>query len=215
MWSRRLLPPTLAAETERLWRVVVEELRSERATDVLTHLRDVVVQAAAMSGVERAAAMSGVELALGEDGDLVARVRALLTRRVPPTALATLGAEAAVHLLDAGLGDDATARIAVRCLLFLLADKAPGGAVEVRIPPIAAVQCGAGPRHTRGTPPNVVETDPRTWIALASGRLTWTDALEGGRLRASGVRSDLAVLLPVACGWSGGRGVGESSRVGP
>lgn len=88
-------------------------------------------------------------------------------------------------------------RAAVRYLLDLLAARAPGRAVEVRIPPYAAVQCVAGPRHTRGTPPNVVETDPVTWISLAAGRLAWTDAVGGGRVAASGARSDLSALLPL------------------
>ncbi len=88
-------------------------------------------------------------------------------------------------------------RAAVRYLLDLLAERAPGRAVEVRVPPYAAVQCVAGPRHTRGTPPNVVETDPVTWIRLATGRLTWAEAAADGRISASGVRADLSELLPL------------------
>ena len=88
-------------------------------------------------------------------------------------------------------------RAAVRYLLDLLAERAPGRAVEVRVPPYAAVQCVAGPRHTRGTPPNVVETDPVTWILLATGRLTWAEAVADGRVAASGVRADLAAVLPL------------------
>ena len=61
----------------------------------------------------------------------------------------------------------------------------------------AAVQCIDGPRHTRGTPPNVVETDPVTWVRLAVGLLPWADALASGAVRASGVRADLAPYLPV------------------
>jgi hypothetical protein len=91
---------------------------------------------------------------------------------------------------------DAT-RWAVVHLLGLLARQAPGRAVEVRIPPHAAIQCVAGPRHTRGTPPNVVETDAITWIMLAAGRITWAGALADGRLRASGPRSDLSEYLPL------------------
>lgn len=86
---------------------------------------------------------------------------------------------------------------AVRYLLQLLAEKAPGNSVEVRVPPFGAVQVVEGPRHTRGTPPNVVETDAATWIALATGAETWGDALGGGRIRASGTRADLAALLPL------------------
>jgi hypothetical protein len=82
-------------------------------------------------------------------------------------------------------------------LLAVLAEQAPGNSVEVRVPPYAAVQCIPGVRHTRGTPPAVVETDPGTWIALATGELAWADAVEAGRVRASGERSDLSSWLPV------------------
>jgi hypothetical protein len=86
---------------------------------------------------------------------------------------------------------------AVRLSLRALASDAPGRTVEVRVPPFAAVQCVAGPRHTRGTPPNVVETDPRTWLELATGLVDWTTALAGGRVSASGTRADLAQWLPL------------------
>lgn len=88
-------------------------------------------------------------------------------------------------------------RTAVRFTLEQLADLAPGNAVEVRVPPDGAVQAVAGPRHTRGTPPNVVETDPETWLALVTGRTTWSQALATPRLRASGERADLSGLLPL------------------
>ncbi|MEV0183779.1 sterol carrier family protein [Streptomyces sp. NPDC050625] len=84
-----------------------------------------------------------------------------------------------------------------RLLADALAVKAPGGSTEVRIPPYAVVQCVEGPRHTRGTPPNVVETDPLTWIRLATGRLPWKDAIEAAEVSASGERADLAALLPL------------------
>ncbi|MEU9198098.1 maleylpyruvate isomerase family mycothiol-dependent enzyme [Streptomyces hundungensis] len=84
-----------------------------------------------------------------------------------------------------------------RLLADALALKAPGGSVEVRIPPYAVVQCVAGPKHTRGTPPNVVETDPLTWIRLATGRTGWAEALDGARVAASGERADLSAVLPV------------------
>lgn len=86
---------------------------------------------------------------------------------------------------------------AVRYLLQLLAEKAPGNSVEMRVPPFGAVQVVEGPRHTRGTPPNVVETDPRTWIALATGAESWADAVTAGRILASGTRADLTALLPL------------------
>ncbi|MEU7281226.1 sterol carrier family protein [Streptomyces sp. NPDC045431] len=84
-----------------------------------------------------------------------------------------------------------------RLLADALAVKAPGGSVEVRVPPYAVVQCVEGPRHTRGTPPNVVETDPLTWIRLATGRTSWQEALSAAQVRASGERADLAALLPI------------------
>jgi uncharacterized protein (TIGR03083 family) len=85
----------------------------------------------------------------------------------------------------------------VRLLADALADKAPGNSVEVRVPPYAAVQCVPGPRHTRGTPPNVIETDPLTWIRLATGRTTWAAALGSAAVSASGERADLGLYLPV------------------
>jgi hypothetical protein len=85
----------------------------------------------------------------------------------------------------------------VRWTLQVLAEGAPGRTVEVRVPPYGVVQCVDGPRHTRGTPPNVVETDPDTWLSLATGRLAWADGVRSGAVRASGTRADLAELLPL------------------
>lgn len=87
---------------------------------------------------------------------------------------------------------------AVRLTARTLAAAAPGASVEVRVPPFVAVQCISGPRHTRGNPPNVVETDPRTWLLLATGLLTVDAAAAGGRLQLSGARApEFATLLPV------------------
>jgi Bacterial SCP ortholog len=111
----------------------------------------------------------------------------------------SVAVEAVLSALDAGTEparDDL--RDAVRALLAALAAKAPGRSVEVRVPPYGAIQCVSGPRHTRGTPPNVVETDPLTWIEVATGRLAWDRALRSGRLLASGVRTDISSLLPLA-----------------
>jgi hypothetical protein len=91
-------------------------------------------------------------------------------------------------------------RAATIRLLQLLEARTPGRAVEVRIPPYAAIQCVPGPRHTRGTPPNVVETDAATWVRLATGRLAWADAAADGLIRASGPRADLAGYLPLPSG---------------
>ncbi|GAB2821177.1 sterol carrier family protein [Actinocorallia aurea] len=88
-------------------------------------------------------------------------------------------------------------KAAVKYLLSLLTKKAPGKSVEVRIPPYAAVQCVEGTRHTRGTPPNVVETDARTFVGLAAGTTAWAEAVTDGRVRATGTRADLSELLPL------------------
>ena len=87
---------------------------------------------------------------------------------------------------------------AVRGTVEVLAAELPGRSVEIRVPPFAAAQCVEGPRHTRGSPPNVVETDPRTWLQLATGRLTWDVAVAEGRVTASGTRAGaVAAGLPV------------------
>lgn len=85
----------------------------------------------------------------------------------------------------------------VRTLAEMLAARAPGRSVEVRVPPFVAVQAIAGPRHTRGTPPNVVETDPLTWLRLATGRETFANAVAAGKATASGLRADLTSHLPL------------------
>lgn len=85
----------------------------------------------------------------------------------------------------------------VKSTLNALTVKAPGRAIEVRVPPYAAVQCGEGPTHTRGTPPNTIEMDAQTWLALASGELSWGQAVDSGAVLASGLRADLAQFLPL------------------
>lgn len=93
----------------------------------------------------------------------------------------------------------------IRTLAAILAERHPGGSVEVRVPPHAAVQCSIrrgpddspGPTHTRGTPPNVVETDPLTFLRLATGRTEWNDAVHSGTIHASGARADLSGALPL------------------
>lgn len=93
--------------------------------------------------------------------------------------------------------DRRTERLATRYTLQLLAERAPGSAVEVRVPPFAAVQAVAGPVHRRGTPSAVVETDARTWLDLATGATTWESAVRTGAIRASGERADLGPWLPL------------------
>ncbi|GAA0664882.1 maleylpyruvate isomerase family mycothiol-dependent enzyme [Streptomyces thermocarboxydovorans] len=103
---------------------------------------------------------------------------------------------AAVPGLDVPLERQALAAC-TRLLADALTARVPGGATEVRIPPFAVVQCIEGPRHTRGTPPNVVETDPLTWIRLATGRTAWADAVSEARVSAGGERADLGPYLPL------------------
>jgi hypothetical protein len=114
------------------------------------------------------------------------------------TRTAVLATEA--WLRDGALPQPARTTLAdaVRLTARSLAASAPGASVEVRVPPFVAVQCIEGPRHTRGTPPNVVETDPRTWLLLATGLLTLTDAVAQGSLQMSGSRAgEIAPWLPV------------------
>ena len=115
-----------------------------------------------------------------------------------PGALGRACAVAVIAALRAGVTPRPGAlRAATRYLLGLLASAAPGRAVEVRVPPYAAVQAIGGPRHTRGTPANVVEMDPVTWVRLAAGLMSWADAVSAGQVQASGVRADLTDYLPV------------------
>jgi hypothetical protein len=90
-----------------------------------------------------------------------------------------------------------TLATAVRYSLEEVTARAPGNSVEVRVPPFGVTQCVAGPRHTRGTPPNVIECDAATWLAMVSGQLSWADAVDAGRVAASGLRADLSGLLPL------------------
>lgn len=114
-----------------------------------------------------------------------------------PRRISTDDGRAALAAVDAGDPGRTDLATAVRYLLQLLAEKAPGNAVEVRVPPFGAVQVIEGPRHTRGTPPNVVEMDPMTWISVATGREPWPVAVDEGRILASGTRAHLDGVLPV------------------
>jgi len=98
---------------------------------------------------------------------------------------------------EAGQPSRAVVGAAVKTTARWLAQQVPGRSVELRIPPHVAVQCVPGPRHTRGTPPNVVETDAATWLRLAAGHITWQDAVADGTVTASGNRADLSAHLPL------------------
>jgi hypothetical protein len=117
-------------------------------------------------------------------------------RKPDPDGEASVAVVAAA--LDAGTQPERAAlRSAARFLLRELEASRPGRSVEIRVVPVAAVQAVAGPRHTRGTPPNVVETDAGTWFRLATGRLGWDEAVRSGAVRASGARSDISEFLPL------------------
>ena len=109
--------------------------------------------------------------------------------------ISTEAGHAALRAAPAGSRTDQAT--AVRFCLEELAERAPGNSVEVRVPPFGVTQCVEGPRHTRGTPPNVVETDAQTWLLLATGGLTWAGAVAAGRVAASGQRADLGDWLPL------------------
>ena len=105
-----------------------------------------------------------------------------------------------LEAVEAALRGDrsgADLRLLTKHFLALLSERAPGRSVEVRVPPYAAAQVVPGVRHTRGTPPAVVELDAETWIALATGELGWSEAVADGRIRASGERADLTPYLPL------------------
>jgi len=151
--------------------------------------------------VEGAAMMAALE-AVPADRVVAARrgpIRAIdmLTTRVNELVVHSLDLGASVPQLDPVAIDPRALGVSCRMLAAILAERAPGRSVEVRVPPYAAVQCVEGPRHTRGTPANVVEIEPVTWVELATGRVAWGAALAAGGLQVSGERADLTALLPV------------------
>lgn len=183
---------TPVAEYVRRYRRDVADL--EERTRATTGDRPPAELLAALSAADPVAAASGV-----------APATVLAAPRGPIRAddwLGTRVVELVVHADDlsrslperaqVGLARNALAA-ATRLLAEILAAQAPGRSVELRVPPFVAVQAIAGPRHTRGTPPNVVETDPLTWVRLATGRIAWADA----PVNASGQRADLSGYLPV------------------
>lgn len=108
----------------------------------------------------------------------------------------------ALDRVRSGDAERADLRLLTKHFLAVLEERAPGRSVEVRVPPYAAVQVLEGVRHTRGTPPAVVETDAATWIALAAGDLAWDEAVAAGRVVASGERTDLSTYLPLGDRWA-------------
>jgi uncharacterized protein (TIGR03083 family) len=197
-------------------------LRGERAVSAALDAPGYVLAcAAAATGVDERVRLMSAEARPAELRHLVHESRldadAVLVdadaRFIVPSRLGTIGladflatrcVEATVHGLDlaAAVGveppmvDDAVT-VSAKVLAAALAEKVPGHAVELRVPPHVAVQAVEGPRHTRGTPSNVVECDAVTWLELATGRVAWADALAAGRVSASGERADLSAYLPL------------------
>ncbi|GAA2933802.1 maleylpyruvate isomerase family mycothiol-dependent enzyme [Streptomyces thioluteus] len=220
-WTVRELVVHLAAVLERLPGHLAAAGPAPDAAEPRVTLRDYVprLRAAAASVDEEAAAgAAGVQPREAADRLAAATDRLLEAAATDPAVVIrsrfgpmTVGDFLVTRLLEAVVhADDLAAatgllithdRQALAAVTRLLADalavKAPGGSVEVRIPPFAVVQCVEGPRHTRGTPPNVVETDALTWIRLATGRLAWDSAVEDALVTVGGERADISHQLPL------------------
>lgn len=190
-------PQTIAAYTAK-WPSAGPEI-AQRDRDVSAGLSpDDVIAHAALARADLLHALDAEPadpVVQGRRGPL--RLSDLMVTRVNELVVHSLDLSASLPDRDAVALDRGATGIAVRMLTAILAERAPGRSVEVRIPPYAAVQCVVGPRHTRGTPPNVVELDATTWIELATGRSRWADAVAAGRVRASGERADVSAYLPV------------------
>jgi uncharacterized protein (TIGR03083 family) len=175
--------------------------RADRVDALTHHAADEVADIPAayrqrwQDALERLDGLRGVEKVLARRG--AARLADLLVTRVVELVVhADDLARSVPQAVPVRMPDGAVALVA-RALADVLAARHPGRALEVRVPPVVAVQCMPGPSHTRGTPPGVVETDPLTWIRLASGRRTWADAVADGSVSASGERADLSGALPL------------------
>jgi uncharacterized protein (TIGR03083 family) len=190
-------PQTIAAYTAK-WPAAGPEI-AQRDRDGATGMSasDVIANATQARTDLLAAldATAGDPVVEGRRGPL--RLSDLMVTRVNELIVHSLDLSASVPGVESVTLDRDAMGIAVRMLTGILAERAPGRSVEVRVPPYAAVQCVVGPRHTRGTPPNVVELDPTTWIELATGRIGWAAALSEGKVHASGERADISAHLPV------------------
>jgi uncharacterized protein (TIGR03083 family) len=190
-------PQTIAQYTSH-WRKAASEIAERDRKAARSVGRDAVV-------VRHASALATMSSALdAERGDPVVAARRgpirlsdLMVTRVDELVVHSLDLSASVPDVTPVVVDRDALGIAVRMLTGIIAERVPGRSVEVRVPPYAAVQCVAGPKHTRGTPPNVVEVEATAWVELATGRTAWVDAVSDGRVRASGDRADLSTQLPL------------------
>jgi uncharacterized protein (TIGR03083 family) len=190
-------PPASAAEFVARYRPAVEQIAARTHAETAAHTVEEMIEQVRDVGPVLAAAdgVSAQAVVLGDRGAITAY-----------DWVATRVVEIVVHSDDLSrslperdpvpLQRQALAG-ATRTLAEILAAQAPGRSVELRVPPFVAVQAVAGPRHTRGTPPNVVETDPVTWLRLATGRTEFSQAVARGDVRASGSRADLTPHLPL------------------
>jgi uncharacterized protein (TIGR03083 family) len=193
----RSAPQTIAAYTGA-WPAVAGEIAA-RDRDGAAGLDPAGILAnAAAARAELLEALAGVEgdpVVAGRRGPL--KLSDLMVTRVNELVVHSLDLSASLPEMDPVPLDRQALGISCRMLTGILAERAPGHTVEVRVPPYAAIQCVDGPRHTRGTPANVVETDPVTWVELATGRRTWADAVAARKVSASGERADISEHLPV------------------
>ncbi|MDT7538762.1 MAG: hypothetical protein QOI82_2347 [Actinomycetota bacterium] len=202
-WTVREVEAHLTATTDGLVRIIAAEAPARADTDIVGWADAVpglaaVADADALAGPADLAAAVGRARAALRNADEKQVVQQRTGAHTLFDAVRFRLIEGVVHGLDLGIDPDPIAqRIVVKTLVEILAARAPGHAVELRIPPYAAVQVLEGPRHTRGTPPNVVEMGPRAFLELATGRSAWHDAVRDGTVRASGERADLSAWLPL------------------
>jgi uncharacterized protein (TIGR03083 family) len=187
------------AEYTAHWRGAAGEIAERERANAGAITRDQVVErhATALGTMSSAldAAGAGDPVVRARRGPL--RLSDLMVTRVDELVVHSLDLAASVPEVAPVFIDRGALGVAARMLTGILTERAPGKSVEVRVPPYVAVQCIQGPRHTRGTPPNVVEMDATTWVELATGRLDWAAAVGDGRVSASGERADISALLPV------------------
>ncbi|GAC1445473.1 MAG: maleylpyruvate isomerase family mycothiol-dependent enzyme [Mycobacteriales bacterium] len=202
-WTVRDVHAHLAATTDGLVRILAADAPAKADTDIegwasrLPGLAEVADADAKSGPADLAAAVAPARVALATaDEKQVVQQRTGAHTLFDAVRFRLI--EGVVHGLDLGIDPDPIAqRLAVKALVEVLTVRAPGHAVELRVPPYTAVQVLAGPRHTRGTPPNVVEMGPAAFLDLATGRASWREAVRDGRVRASGERADLTDLLPL------------------
>jgi uncharacterized protein (TIGR03083 family) len=202
-WTVREVEAHLTATTAGLARVIAAPAPAKADTDIegwataVPGLAETLDQDARNGAADLAGAVVAARAAL-ESADEDRVVQQWTGAHTLYDAVRFRLVEGVVHGYDLGIDPDPIAqRVAVKALVEVLSARAPGHAVELRVPPYTAVQVVEGPRHTRGTPPNVVEMGPLAFLDLATGRAAWADAVADGRVRASGARADLSAWLPL------------------